>query len=48
VLDTTPTKIRQLVQKIPSSTTVQWQMILPGLMLLLALLVFLLANLFSS
>jgi len=47
VLDTTPTKIRQLVQKIPSSTTVQWQMILPGLMLLLALLVFLLANLFQ-
>jgi hypothetical protein len=47
VLDQIPAKIRQLVQKIPSSTTVQWQMILPGLMLLLALLVFLLANLFQ-
>ncbi|HIG05949.1 MAG TPA: Na(+)/H(+) antiporter subunit D [Planctomycetes bacterium] len=48
VLDQVPAKIRQLVQKIPSSTTVQWQMVLPGLMLLLALLVFLLANLFSG
>ena len=47
VLDQVPAKIRQLVQKIPSSTTVQWQMVLPGLMLLLALLVFLLANLFQ-
>jgi hypothetical protein len=47
VLDQVPAKIRQLVQKIPSSTTVQWQMVLPGLLLLMALLAFLLANLFQ-
>jgi multicomponent Na+:H+ antiporter subunit D len=48
VLDKAPAKILSLVQKIPAHTPVQWQMILPGLLLLLALLAFLCANLFSG
>ena len=47
VLDRAPARLLQLVQKIPNTPPVQWQMVLPGLLLLLALLAFLFANLFS-
>ena len=48
VLDEAPAKLLGLVQKIPAQPPVHWQMVLPGLLLLLALLAFLFANLFSS
>ncbi|MDE0959506.1 MAG: Na(+)/H(+) antiporter subunit D [Planctomycetota bacterium] len=47
VLDRIPAKIVALVDQIPSSTTLQWKMVLPGLMLLLALLTFLFSHLFQ-
>ncbi|MGB1396510.1 MAG: Na(+)/H(+) antiporter subunit D [Planctomycetota bacterium] len=46
ILDEAPAKVLGLVQKIPAHPPVHWQMVLPGLLLLLALLAFLLANLF--
>ncbi len=46
VLDSAPARLLQLVKKIPNNPPVQWQMVLPGLLLLLALLAFLFANLF--
>ena len=46
ILDEAPAKVLGLVQKIPAHLPVHWQMVLPGLLLLLALLAFLLANLF--
>ena len=46
ILDEAPAKVLGLVQKIPTHPPVHWQMVLPGLLLLLALLAFLLANLF--
>jgi hypothetical protein len=47
VLDEAPAKLLHLVQKIPAHPPVHWQMVLPGLLLLLALLAFLFAHLFS-